>query len=213
MPRRLIMLLSLCGMALPPQHAKTTRAGEPAFPIEHTKTARAGDPAFAGQASDVWLDVPFVKQEDEGCGAASIAMVIQYWQKQQPESNIANPDPVAIQRVLYSRKAHGIYASDLKRYFHEHSFTTYTFQGTWDDLRHHLEKGRPLLLALKPSPGEVSLHYVVVVGLDCNQNSVRLNDGAQRKLLKEDRNKFEKEWNAGGRWTLLALPQCPGSRR
>jgi len=31
----------------------------------------------------IWLDVPFVKQEKDGCGAASIAMVMQYWQLQQ----------------------------------------------------------------------------------------------------------------------------------
>jgi len=27
----------------------------------------------------VWLDVPFVKQEKEGCGSASVAMIMQYW--------------------------------------------------------------------------------------------------------------------------------------
>ena len=41
---------------------------------------------FAG----VWLDVPFVKQEKDGCGAASIAMVMQYWQAQQGQP--ANAD-------------------------------------------------------------------------------------------------------------------------
>ena len=168
---------------------------------------------FAAQSSGIWLDVPFVPQEKDGCGAASIAMVMQYWQRQQPESDIAVADPAVIQRGLYSRKAHGIYASDLERYFHEHSFTTYSFRGTWDDLRQHLEKGRPLIVALKPLPAEPSLHYVVVVGLDWSQNVVQVNDGAQRKLLKEDRDNFEKKWNAGGRWTLLALPQPPGNRR
>jgi len=32
---------------------------------------------FAADPSGIWLDVPFVKQEKDGCGAASIAMVIQ----------------------------------------------------------------------------------------------------------------------------------------
>jgi hypothetical protein len=40
-----------------------------------------------------------------------------------------------------------------------------------------------------------------------------VNDAAQRKLLKEDRNNFEKEWNAAGHWTLLALPPPPASPR
>jgi len=51
------------------------------------------------------------------------------------------------------------------------------------------------------------LHYVVVVGVDPEQNVVLLNDAAQRKLLKQERGSFEKEWSAAGRWTLLALPK------
>ena len=34
-----------------------------------------------------------------------------------------------------------------------------------------------------------------------------VNDPAQRKLLKQDRPSFEREWSAAGKWTLLALPQ------
>ena len=183
MPRRLAILLLLCGIA------------------------------FALQGAGVWLDVPFVKQEKDGCGAASIAMVMQYWQKQQPASDIASADPAAIQRALYSKKAHGIYASDLQRYFQDHAFATFAFRGSWDDLRQHLEKGRPLIVALKPLPAETSLHYVVVVGLDGSQNVIQVNDAAQRKLMKEDRIYFEKEWKAAGYWTLLALPQPPAGRR
>ena len=85
------------------------------------------------------------------------------------------------------------------------------FNGTWDDLKQHLEKGRPLIAALKPASGNVPLHFVVVVGLDSEQNSepaiVLLNDPAQRKLLKQARSTFEKQWSATGRWLLLALPQ------
>jgi uncharacterized protein YvpB len=162
---------------------------------------------FAAQGSGIWLDVPFIKQEKDGCGAASIAMVMQYWQKQQPASNISDADPDVIQRELYSNKAHGIYASDMERYLQQHAFNTFAFHGKWDDLKQHLEKGRPLIVALKPLPGETALHYVVVVGLDWEQNVVQVNDGAQRKLLKEDRTRFEKEWKPAGNWVLLALPQ------
>ena len=38
--------------------------------------------------------------------------------------------------------------------------------GRIDDIKDHLEKGRPLIVALKPSTGDATLHYVVVVGLD-----------------------------------------------
>jgi ABC-type bacteriocin/lantibiotic exporter with double-glycine peptidase domain len=155
----------------------------------------------------VWLDVPFIRQEKDGCGAASIAMVMQYWLKQKSMPVDAGADAIEIQRVLYSSKDHGIHASELEAYFQQHGFQTFTFTGKWSDLQQHLEKGRPLIVALKPSALESSLHYVVVVGVDPEQDVVYLNDAAERKLLKQDRASFEKQWKAVKQWTLLALPK------
>jgi ABC-type bacteriocin/lantibiotic exporter with double-glycine peptidase domain len=154
----------------------------------------------------VWLDVPFVKQEKDGCGAASIAMVMQYWQAQQGQPANDTSDASRIQRALYSAKAHGIYASDMERYFQEQGFRTFTIRGEWEDLKQHLDKGRPLIVALKPASG-TALHYVVVTGL--GPGMVMVNDPAQRKLLQEDRSSFEREWSAAGKWTLLVLPLTP----
>ncbi|HEY6273347.1 MAG TPA: C39 family peptidase [Terriglobales bacterium] len=165
--------------------------------------------AVAAQGSGVWLDVPFIKQEKNGCGAASIAMVMQYWQKQTGGAQESGSDPADIQRALYSSQAHGVYASNMERYFQEHGFQTHTFRGEWDDLRQNLAKGRPLIVALKPLPAENVLHYVVVAGVDWDQNVVIVNDAAQRKLLKVDRAPFVKQWSAVGNWTLLVVPQPP----
>jgi ABC-type bacteriocin/lantibiotic exporter with double-glycine peptidase domain len=159
---------------------------------------------WAADSPGVWLDVPFVKQEKDGCGAASIAMVMQYWQAQQGQPANETSDPSQIQRALYSAKAHGIFASDMERYFQEQGFRTFTIRGEWKDLKQHLDKGRPLIVALKPASGS-ALHYVVVTGL--GPEMVMVNDPAQRKLLQEDRSSFEPEWSAAGKWTLLALPQ------
>ncbi len=158
----------------------------------------------AADLPGVWLDVPFVKQEKDGCGAASIAMVLQYWQAQQGQSPNHASDATQIQRRLYSAKAHGIYASDMERYFREQGLRTFTIRGEWEDLQQHLAKGRPLIVALKPAGGG-ALHYVVVAGL--GPEVVMVNDPAQRKLLQLDRSSFEREWSAAGKWTLLALPQ------
>src|SRR5215470_3082780 len=153
-----------------------------------------------------WLDVPFVKQPRNGCGAASIAMVMQYWQQQQGKIANADSDAERIQSALYSRKAHGIYASDLERYFQQHGFSAFVVQGEWSDLEKHLEKGRPLIVALKTGSGETSLHYVVAVGFDAEKSLVLINDPAQRKRLKQERSDFEREWKGAGNWTLLAVP-------
>lgn len=159
---------------------------------------------LAADLPGVWLDVPFVKQEKDGCGAASIAMVMQYWQAQQGQAANDASDADLIQRLLYSAKARGIFASDMERYFQEKGFRTFTIRGEWEDLKQHLGQGRPLIVALKPSSG-AALHYVVVTGL--GPQTVMVNDPAQRKLLQQDRPGFEREWSAAGKWTLLAVPQ------
>ncbi len=159
----------------------------------------------AADAPSVWLDVPFVKQQKDGCGAASIAMVMQYWRAQQGRPANESSDATLIQRALYSPQAHGIYASEMERYFQENGFRTFTIRGEWEDLKQHLDKGRPLIVALKPAMGD-TLHYVVVTGL--GPEAVMVNDPAQRKLLQEDRSSFEREWAAAGKWTLLALPRA-----
>lgn len=159
----------------------------------------------AAETTSVWLDVPFVQQEKEGCGAASIAMVIEYWRRKQGKEVDPAAEAALIQRELYAGEAHGIYASAMQQYFERKGFRAFAFAGEWGDLAQHLAKGRPLIVALKP-PG-TSRHYVVVAGVDGERGLVVINDPAQRKLLKQDRSSFEREWNAAGKWTLLAVPQ------
>jgi ABC-type bacteriocin/lantibiotic exporter with double-glycine peptidase domain len=160
----------------------------------------------AAASPAIWLDVPFVKQEKNGCGAASIAMVMQYWRRKQGAPLPETANPIRIQQALYAAEAHGIYASGVERYFEQNEFQTFAFAGAWADLQEHLQQGRPLMVAIKPGAG--ALHYVVVAGLDSDQGLVLVNDPAQRKLLKEDRSSFEREWSAAGNWTLLALPRA-----
>jgi len=162
---------------------------------------------FAANPAGLWLDVPFVKQQKDGCGAASIAMVMQYWQQQHGAPADPKAEAARIQHALYSEAAHGIYASDMERYFQQNGYVAFIFAGEWSDLKQHLEKGRPLIAALK-SGSVQPLHYVVVTGLDQERQLVLLNDPAQRKLLKQDESRFEQEWKAAGRWTLLAVPKA-----
>ncbi len=162
--------------------------------------------AFAADSAGAWLDVPFVRQSKEGCGAASIAMVMQYWQRQLGQPASSSADAERILRALYSSAAHGIYNTDMVRYFQQHGYRTFAFPGQWADLEQHLARGRPLIVGLRPY-ADNALHYVVVTGIDPRQQLVLLNDPAQRKLLKEDRATFEQEWKVTGYWTLLAVPQ------
>lgn len=167
-------------------------------------------PLFLGAAlaaaPGIWLNVPFVHQQTNGCGAASIAMVMQYWQRDGERSVRAAADPRRIQRALYDRRAKGIYAAAMERYFRQNGYRVFAFAGDWNALKHHLAKGRPLIVALGGDHRSEPLHYVVVVGLNWQERVVLVNDPAQRKLLKMDRSQFEKRWKAVDDWTLLAVP-------
>lgn len=154
-----------------------------------------------------WLDVPFVRQSPEGCGAACISMVMRYWYKDDHVHSREDSDPAVIQRRLFDRRAGGIVAADMERYFQEKGFRTFAFRGDWKDLQNHLSKGRPLIVCLGEGSLQHTLHYVVVVGLDDVQGVVFVNDPARRKLLKLDRARFEKRWSVMDSWTLLALPR------
>ena len=158
-------------------------------------------PLVSAEASAIWLDVPFVKQEANGCGAAAIAMLMRYWSRE-------DADPHKIYQALYSREVQGIRGGDVERFLHTAGFQTFVFRGEWQDLEQHLAKGRPLMVCLHEGRSG-PFHYVVVAGVDTSQNVVSINDPARRKLLKVERGMFEKDWTAADRWTLLAVPQQP----
>jgi uncharacterized protein YvpB len=164
----------------------------------------------AGKAG-IWLDVPFVKQTTEGCGSASIAMLLQYWSAHGTAISAGRDDADAIHKQLYSRKGRGIYASDVERYLKESGFRVFPLRGTWGDLREHLAQGRPLIVSLEPGSTRAPLHYVVVTGMDWQREAVFVNDPARGKLLRIERPEFEKEWLAAGNWMLLAVPSNPSA--
>lgn len=164
--------------------------------------------AGARAESGYWINVPYVAQQKDGCGAAVISMVMQYWQRQQGQAVSASSESETIFRRLSSRSAHGIYASAMERYFQQNGFRTFAFSGRWQDFARELQKGRPLIVGLKPDASN-SLHYAVVAGVDPERQLVLLNDPARRKLLKEGRAEFERDWKATHNWTLLAVPQTP----
>src|SRR5213593_3575194 len=152
-------------------------------------------------AQALWIDVPFVQQDKNGCGSASIWMVMAYW------NQAATPNVENIQRELYSKEDGGIFARDMEKYLQLRGYRVFPFRGEWSDLEEHVSKGRPLIVCLERNSRGVPLHYVVVAGVDPTQSLVLINDPAQRKLLSVSRAEFERSWQGTGNWTLLAMPE------
>ncbi len=162
---------------------------------------------LAAEAPAIWIDVPFVPQVSDGCGSASISLVLQYWANKNGQASPDFANPEKIQTALFSPAKGGIAASRMQAYFQESGYRTFAFRGEWRDLEHHLEQGRPLIVSLKASGPLGPLHYVVVVGMDSQRGYLFVNDPAQQKMLRVSRQGFESEWNSAHHWTLLVVPR------
>jgi ABC-type bacteriocin/lantibiotic exporter with double-glycine peptidase domain len=161
----------------------------------------------AAQQPAIWIDVPFVAQSRDGCGSASISMVMQYWAKKEGAARPPSADVQAIQAKLFSSRDGGISTSAMEDYFRKSGYRVFAVPGSWDDLAHHIQLGRPLIVGLAASGPLGPLHYVVVVGIDVARGFVFVNDPAQQKMQRLSRQGFESEWSHTHNWTLLALPQ------
>jgi predicted double-glycine peptidase len=159
------------------------------------------------EKAGVWLDVPFIRQSEDGCGSAAISMVLQYWNAHGARTNPQRADSALIQKQLYSPKARGIYASGMEGYLKESGFRVFLLDGEWKDLEEQLKQGRPLIVSLQPGSVKAPRHYVVITGIDWQSGAVFIHDPARGKLLRIERAEFEKEWRPNRNWMLLAVPE------
>ncbi len=149
------------------------------------------------------LNLPFYSQKKNGCGAASVAMVMHYWENQQPGPSMANVSPQEVYESLYRPEKKGIQLVDMKRYLEGRGFRVFTLHGEWADLEEHLAKGRPIIAGLKAGLTK-PVHFVVVTG--AGPGFVWLNDPTREKPNRLERAEFEKRWTLADRWLLLAAP-------
>jgi ABC-type bacteriocin/lantibiotic exporter with double-glycine peptidase domain len=143
----------------------------------------------------VQLAVPFVPQEKDTCGAASLAMVLQYWGLPADHEALAAAasEPgrrgIAGSRLVEAARGQGVFAI--------------AYEGGLLQLKASLEKGRPVIVALG-ARGEL-LHDVVVVGFE--DGRVLVHDPAEGRDRSLREGEFERRWSASSRWSLLVLPR------
>ena len=134
--------------------------------------------ADSGAKPGFWIDVPFVRQAKNLCGAASVSMVLQYWHK-------ASPAGGSIEVPFFSRHCRGSRFVGIEGRTRQPDerlsgldwVSGLCFQGSLGGYRSHISKGRPLIAALG-NRGALD-HYVVVTGWNNPENVVLVNDPAQ----------------------------------
>lgn len=163
----------------------------------------------ASAESSRWLEVPYVRQEKEGCGSAAISMVMQYWIRAGAAVKSEAADPARIQTLLHDSVAKGIYASAMGAYLKQNDFSVYVISGDRSDLERHVSQGRPLILCLNGNSSGSMLHYVVVVGIDAARNRIIVHDPIRGAYRAEKEKEFFAAWRGSNNWTLLAVPASP----
>ena len=162
-----------------------------------------------GADAEAKFSVPFVRQQEKGCGAASVAMISSYWFQRYPDLISAPESPEEIYRDLYLPDASAVRLSDMKRYLLDRGFHAFTLRAAWADLEEHISRRRPLIVRLQKKP-KGNAHFAVVVGL--GPKHVWLNDPTRREPNRLSRRQFERRWAIAGHWSLLAVPRTAGSR-
>lgn len=145
------------------------------------------------------LSVPFVPQQRDTCGAASLTMVLRYWKEDVAHDDVA--------RALVRPELHGIAGSRLAEFARERGLEAVAYRGDMVQLRDFVGKGRPLIVAWHL--GGSRYHDVVVVGFDDERGTVLVNDPAAGPARAVKAAKFEKRWAGAGYWTLLVTRPGP----
>jgi len=103
--------------------------------------------------------VPFIRQESQFCGPASLASVMTFHGVPEDQKKIG--------AAVYSEKLQGALITDLERYARQKGFETKSGQGTVEGLKTEMDRGRPDILLADLGFWDVSKpQYIVVICYD-----------------------------------------------
>lgn len=162
----------------------------------HAATVKGMLAAFLPLLLAATLEVPYVPQQKDTCGAAALAMVLQYWGVPASHDEI--------KEELLQPELHGIAGSALAAFATGRGLTAVAHAGDIGHLRDHVGKGRPMIVAWAMGRGRY--HDVVVVGFDEDRKRVIVHDPARGAARAVDADTFERRWAGAGHWTLLVAP-------
>lgn len=164
---------------------------------QSTALREAGFPGLPPRAE--LKEVPFHTQDDDLCGPASLAMVLNV------AGVPANVESLMEQVYLPGRK--GSLQVEMLAATRRNGLLAYTLAPELGAVLREVAAGTPVV-ALQNLTG-IKLwpiwHYAVVIGYDVERNEVVLRTGDQpRRTMSLDL--FEFLWRDGGRWSMVALP-------
>lgn len=143
------------------------------------------------------LDVPWVPQSEDLCGAAAAAMAFRFWGGRD-----AGMAPF---EAVLAADGSGIRTADLVRVIRAQGWTALPIEGGLETVDWHLARGRPLIALIGVGGGR--FHYVTIVGRLGDE--IVYHDPAVSPYQRQSAGSFLEAWDASGRWSLLILPGGP----
>lgn len=143
--------------------------------------------------------VPEVRQQERrDCGAAALAMVLNYWGQPITREQIVVANPPG--------RDGGIRAAALRDFTRGRGLQAFVIKGELADLERELQRRRPVLVGMMKVYGRSAYpHYEVVVGINRREQRILTLDPAAG-LRVNSREGFTAEWAAAGQVTLIVLP-------
>ena len=142
--------------------------------------------------------VPFYPQEEYQCGPAALAMVL--------EAGGKAIDPAALRAQVYIPDRQGSLQVEMLAATRRNGFVAVELNPKLSDLFAEIAAGNPVVvlqnLALDWVP---AWHYAVAVGYDLQDEKIVLRSGKEQRL-EMTMSTFERTWQRGGYWAMLALP-------
>ena len=149
---------------------------------------------FAANAFSAQIDgVPFVKQEPEKCGPASLASVLTYYG--------VSIQPDAISEATYNPKLKGSLITDLENYARRMGFNTESGRGDTGTLKKFIDDKKPVITLVDLGLWILARpHYLVLFGYD--EEGFIVHDG-QNPSQTWSYSEFHRIWEKTGRAYLL----------
>lgn len=142
--------------------------------------------------------VPFYAQDEYQCGPAALAMVLEAGGKAIP--------PEVLKPQVYLPDRQGSLQVEMLAAARRNGFVAVELNPKLSDLLAEIAAGAPVIvlqnLALDWVP---AWHYAVAIGYDLGEQQIVLRSGTERRLVMP-LSTFERTWQRGGYWAMLALP-------
>jgi ABC-type bacteriocin/lantibiotic exporter with double-glycine peptidase domain len=149
---------------------------------------------FAANAFSAQIDgVPFVKQEREKCGPASLASVLAYYG--------VPIQPDVISESTYNRKLKGSLITDLENYARRTGFITESGRGDMETLKKFIDNKKPVITLVDLGLWVLARpHYLVLFGY--NEEGFIVHDGENPSQIWSYP-EFQRIWEKAGHTYLL----------